>query len=207
MFFDPQKNDHGLPRDPFKACIVPRPIGWVSTISASGVENLAPYSFFNAVAEFPRMVMVCVNANHADGRQKDTVVNVRQVPEFVVNLATWSQREAMNLSCAPVASEVDEFDLASLEKLPSRLVRPSRVAKAGIGLECRLHQIIDLPTTPSGEPNAMMIGNVVGIHIDDEIMTDGRIDMKKLKPIARLGYSEYAVVGADNIFAMRRPNE
>ncbi|MGA0594568.1 flavin reductase family protein [Enterovirga sp. CN4-39] len=206
MFFDPIRNDHGLPRDPFKACITPRPIGWISTVSEAGVENLAPYSFFNAVSEWPRMVMVCVNGNHDDGRAKDTLTNLLEVPEFVVNIATWDLREEMNKSCAGVEPEIDEFELAGLTRVPALLVRPSRVAASGVNMECRVHQIIDLPAHPDGGRNALVVGSVVGIHIADEAMTDGRLDIGKLKPIGRLGYSEYVVVDKASVFNMRRPD-
>ncbi|TDR92946.1 flavin reductase family protein [Enterovirga rhinocerotis] len=206
MFFDPVKNDHGLPRDPFKACIVPRPIGWISTISGEGVENLAPYSFFNAVSEWPRMVMVCVNGVQPGGREKDTSANLAEVPEFVVNMSNWHLREQMNISCAPVGPEIDEFDFAKVARAPARLVRPSLVVGAGISLECTVDRIIDLPTHPDGGRNALILGNVVGIHIDEAVMTEGRVDIAKLRPIARLGYSEYAVIGPDNVFPMRRPD-
>lgn len=205
MFFEAD-SEHGLPRDPFKACIVPRPIGWISTIDASGNENLAPYSFFNAVAERPRMVMFCVNGQHEKGGAKDTLRNVMEVPEFVVNMSTWELREQMNTSCAPLDSKCDEFQAADLEKSRARLVRPSLVKAAPINLECLVHQMVDLPPDPLNGRNCMIIGRVIGIHIQDNILINGRVNFDGLRPLGRLGYAQYVVAKEEGIFDMRRPD-
>lgn len=208
MYYDITK-DHGLPRDPYKACIAPRPIGWISTVSADGVPNLAPYSFFNAVSEFPRMVAVCVNGVHAagDGRcAKDTLRNIEEVPEFVVNVSTWDLKDEMNHSCLATPPGVDEFEQIGLEKSAARFVRPPRVKRSPINLECTVHQLVELPEIPDGGGrNVIIVGRVLGIHIDDAVMTDGRIDVNKVRPLGRLGYSDYVVVGGTDVFAMRRP--
>ena len=199
MFYDPRLGDHHLPHDPFKSLIVPRPIGWISTISGDGVVNLAPYSFFNGVASGPAVVMFCPGG----AARKDSLRNVQETGEFVVNVATDGQREQMNETSAVVGPEVDEFTLAGLETLPSRVVGPPRVAGAPAHMECRHLQTITLPSDTPQSPNHMVLGLVVGIHIDEAILTDGMVDMAKFRPIARLGYMDYTVV--DNIFTMLRP--
>jgi flavin reductase (DIM6/NTAB) family NADH-FMN oxidoreductase RutF len=199
MFYDPRLGDHHLPHDPFKSLIVPRPIGWISTISGDGVVNLAPYSFFNGVASGPAVVMFCPGG----AARKDSLRNVQETGEFVVNVATDGQREQMNETSAVVGPEVDEFTLAGLEALPSRVVGPPRVAGAPAHMECRHLQTITLPSDNPQSPNHMVLGLVVGIHIDEAILTDGMVDMAKFRPIARLGYMDYTVV--DNVFTMLRP--
>ena len=199
MFYDPREGDHGLPRDPFKSLIVPRPIGWISSISGNGVVNLAPYSFFNGVSSNPAVVMFCPGG----ATRKDSLHNVEETGEFVVNVATAGQREQMNETSAVVGPEIDEFALAGLEPLPSRVVKPPRVAGAPVHMECRHLQTIVLPSDHPGAPNHMVLGLVVGIHIDEAILTDGMVDMAKFRPIARLGYMDYTVV--DNVFTMLRP--
>ena len=199
MFYDPRLGDHHLPHDPFKSLIVPRPIGWISTISGDGVVNLAPYSFFNGVASGPAVVMFCPGG----AARKDSLRNVQETGEFVVNVATDGQREQMNETSAVVGPEVDEFTLAGLETLPSRVVGPPRVAGAPAHMECRHLQTITLPSDNPQSPNHMVLGLVVGIHIDEAILTDGMVDMAKFRPIARLGYMDYTVV--ENVFTMLRP--
>ena len=199
MFYDPRIGDHHLPHDPFKSLIVPRPIGWISSISGDGVVNLAPYSFFNGVAANPAVVMFCPGG----AARKDSLKNVEETGEFVVNVATDGQRLEVNETSAVVPPEVDEFALAGLEALPSRDVRPPRVAGAPVHMECRHLQTVTLPADDPRSPNHMVLGLVVGIHIDDAIITDGMIDMAKFRPIARLGYMDYTVV--DNVFTMMRP--
>jgi len=198
MFYETKDNSHGLPHDPFKSCIVPRPIGWITTLSRDGVVNLAPYSFFNGAALNPPMVMFSSN-----GPEKDTLVNCEQTGEFVANLATWELRDQMNETSAQVDPAVDEFTLAELEAVPARLVKPPRVKAAPIHMECLYHQTVELPCDVPGERNAIVLGRVVGIHIDDAVLTDGLVDMAKLKPIARLGYMDYTRV--DLVFTMKRP--
>jgi len=197
MFYDAVKNDHGFQYDPFKALVAPRPIGWISTVSAAGVANLAPYSFFNAMSDNPHYVAF------GAGKAKDSQANIEATGEFAVNLATWDLREAMNASSATVNPDVDEFDLAGLAKAPCRLIRPSRVAESPVCLECRLFKIVGLPDDAGTEPYALIIGRVVGIHIDDRFIEDGRVDTAAMRPIARMGYSEYATV--TEAWRMRRP--
>lgn len=203
MFYRPGIDDHGLAGNPFNQLVVPRPIGWISSVGADGHVNLAPFSFFNAVAYTPPQVMIAITGPHRDGGPKNTLRNVRETEEFVANLATWSLREAVNLSSAPAPHEVDEFELAGLTKAPSRLVRPPRVAESPVNLECRLAKIVELPTPDPDDPNTVIFGEVVGIHLADEAVVDGRIDVRVLDPIARLGYDQYTRVV--EVFSMTRP--
>lgn len=200
MFYEPIKRNHGLPHDPFKAIVAPRPVGWISSVDKAGNVNLAPYSFFNGVATFPPMVMFA-----SDGF-KDSVRNVSETMEFVCNLATWDLREAMNLTSEHVAHDVNEFELAGLTQAPSKLVKPPRVAEAPCALECKATQIVQMKG-PDGRPrdNYVTFGEVVGIHIDERYIKDGILDAAAMKPIARLGYRDYSVV--TELFQMTRPDE
>ena len=200
MFYEPTKRNHGLPHDPFKAIVAPRPIGWISSIDKAGHINLAPYSFFNGVATFPPMVMFA-----SDGF-KDSVRNISETMEFVCNLATWDLRDAMNKSSESVPHGVNEFELAGLTQAPSKLVAPPRVAEAPCALECKATQIVQMKG-PDGSPrdNYVTFGEVVGIHIDEKYIKNGILDAALMKPIARLGYRDYSVV--TELFQMTRPDE
>lgn len=196
---------HGLPHDPFKSCVAPRPIAWVSSIHPDGTVNLAPYSFFNALASDPPMVMISFNGYHAHGGEKDTLHNIKASGEFVVNMVPLALKDAMNATTANVAHEVDEFGLAGLTAEPAALVRPPRVAEAPIHLECSLHQEIELPCTLENSINRMIIGRVLGVHIRDEVLVDGLVDLNLIQPLARLGYMQYSAV--ESLFSMRRPED
>lgn len=202
MRYEPRNNDHGLPHNPFAACIVPRPIGWVSTVSAAGVPNVAPFSFFNGVGYAPPTVVVCPNGPHADGGEKDTPVNIAATGEFVVNVATFPLREKVNLTGAQLGRGEDEFGHAGLTAIPSALVRPPRVAESPIHLECRHIQTVELPSW-TAHPLRAVFGEVVMVHIDDALIVDGRISMERLQPLMRLGYQDYATLG--RIFEMPLP--
>ena len=202
MFYE-TKDHHGLPHDPLKSCIAPRPIGWLTTLSGDGVVNLAPFSFFNGVSSNPPVVVVGVNGLQPHG-PKDTVTNCRATGEFVFNMATWDLREAMNLTSASLPAEVDEMALVGLTPTPSRLVAPPRVAESPIHLECKVLQFVDLPCDNPEATNTAIFAQVVGVHIDESVLTEGLIDVTKLKPIARMGYMDYAVV--KEVFQMRRPS-
>ena len=197
MFYDAVKNDHGFAADPFKAIVAPRPIGWISSLSPQGRANLAPYSYFNAVAQAPHYVVF------GSGPRKDSLRNIEATGEFAVNLATYGLREPMNQSSAMVAADVDEFDLAGLRKALCRLIKAPRVAESPACLECQLFKVIDLPGGDDTVLNHMAIGRVIGIHIDDRFITGGRVDTAAMQPIARLGYSEYATIS--EVWRMRRP--
>lgn len=198
MFYTTEKNDHGLPHDPFKAIVAPRPIGWITTMSAAGAVNLAPYSYFNGVHSRPPLVMF------ASESRKDSLTFVEETGEFVCNLATWGLREQMNQTSAPYPRGVDEMRAADLTPAPCRLVKPPRVAEAPCALECRY-----LQTVPLNDVNGRMldgfvvIGQVVGVHIDERFIRNGLLDTAAMKPIARGGYHDYSVVTES--FTMRRP--
>lgn len=203
MYYETDKNDHGLRYNPLKACVVPRPIGWMTTIDAAGRINLAPFSFFNLLSYDPPFVMFSAGAHERDGGRKDTVANVEATGEFVYNMATWAQKDQMNTTAMIVERGVDEMAAAGLEALPSRLVRPPRVKGSPVHFECRLHQVIQLPGRKSSSAHQLVIGQVVAVHIDDDALTaDGRVDTLKLRPIARLGYMDYASV--DALFQMEK---
>ena len=203
MFYE-TRNHHGLKHDPFKSLVVPRPIGWISTQDSEGVVNLAPYSFFNGVASDPPMVMFSSNGKHLEGPHKDSARNVTETGEFVCNLAVWDLREQMNQTSAMVDRDVNEFELAGLTPIPSRIVKPPRVAESPVHLECVHVTTVELPTRDPQRPNLTVFGEVVGVHIDERVIKDGMIDMQALKPIARLGYFDYTVV--ERVFTMKRPD-
>jgi flavin reductase (DIM6/NTAB) family NADH-FMN oxidoreductase RutF len=198
MFYDTRKNDHGLPRDPFKAIVAPRPIGWITSINSKDEINLAPYSFFNAVSDEPPIVLFS-----SEGR-KDSLVFIEETGEFVCNLATFELRAAVVATSANFPRGVNEMAEAGLDAAPSRLIRPPRIAAAPCALECKLLQIIDLRDL-AGEPSHRYVafGQVVGIHIDDRFIKDGRLDTAAMAPIARCGYADYSVV--DKVFSIARP--
>jgi flavin reductase (DIM6/NTAB) family NADH-FMN oxidoreductase RutF len=202
MFYEPGVVSHGLPWDPFKSCVVPRPIGWISTVSREGVANLAPFSQFQNISFDPPMVMFSANQN-TSGRRKDTVNNVESTGEFAWNMATWELREAVNLTSEECPPEVDEFVRAGLNKAPSRLIRPPRVAESPIHFECRYLQTVRLPGNEKMGTVDVVFGRVVGVHISDRILKDGRIDISSIRPIARLGYYDYTFV--EHVFTMLPP--
>jgi flavin reductase (DIM6/NTAB) family NADH-FMN oxidoreductase RutF len=203
MYYEPGVTPHGLPHDPFKSCVIPRPIGWISTVDGEGRHNLAPFSQFQNITFDPPIVMFSANQNTL-GSRKDSVRNAEATGEFVWNMATWSQREAVNASAEELPDDVDEFERAGLAKLPSRKVRPARVAGSPIQFECVYLNTVRFPGTPPMGTVDVVFGKVVAIHIDDQaIDANGRVDVLKIKPIARMGYYDYTTV--DNIFQMVIP--
>lgn len=204
MTFYRTTEPHGLRRNPFNQLVVPRPIGWISTLDPDGAVNLAPYSFFNAVAYVPPMVMYSTTGPHGQGTEKDSVANIRSTGEFVFNLTTWALRDAMNETSIDAPHGIDEFETAGLTKAPSTIVKPPRVAESPVHLECKLVQIVELPTPEAADPNTVVFGEVVGVHIDDDVIVEGMVDMMKLDPIARLGYDQYTRV--TDVFSMTRPS-
>ncbi len=199
MFYRPEEG-HGLPHNPFKAIVAPRPIGWISSVDEKGRVNLAPYSFFNAISDAPPMVMFSSQGVKGGGERKDSLANIRATGEFVVNIVSRELSDKMNLSSGAYEAGVDEFEIAGLTKAPSVTVTPPRVAEAPAALECRLWRVIDLP----GENNAMVIGIVTGVHIDERHLKDGLLDVTSYQPLARLGYFDYAAV--EEVFSLRRPD-
>jgi len=203
MFFDDHRK-HGLRHNPFKALVAPRPIAWVSSLSAEGVANLAPFSYFNACADRPPTVMFAPNNPRPNGGGKDTLRNIEQTNEFVVNLVGYDLREPMNLTSAHVDSSVDEFELAGLTPAPSVHVKAPRLEEAPVSLECRFLTRLRLPSDHPAIENNVVIGQVVGTHVADRIIRDGMIDMTAYRPVARLGYMDYTSV--ETVFEMLRPD-
>ena len=198
MFYETAKNDHGLARNPLKAIVAPRPIGWITSMSAKGEINLAPYSFFNAVSDDPPIVLFS-----SEGA-KDSLVFVEETKEFVCSLATFDLRDAMVETSGQFPRGVNEMEQSGLTPAPSRMVRPPRVAASPCALECKLLQIIDLADL-QGQPTRRFVafGQVVGVHIDVGFIKNGRLDTAAMRPIARCGYADYSVV--EKVFAMARP--
>ncbi|MCU6454856.1 flavin reductase family protein [Sphingomonas sp. A2-49] len=199
-FYEPRAG-HRLPHDPVNAIVAPRPIGWISTVSAAGVRNIAPYSFFNLINYTPPLI-----AFSSVGR-KDSVANVEATGEFVWNLATRDLAEAMNATSATVPPQVDEFALAGLATLPSRLVAPERVAGSPAAFECRLTQLVRLKDHAGTELDQyLVIGEAIGIHIDTAMLDDGVYQTARAAPVLRGGGpADYFEIGPDALFRMRRP--
>jgi flavin reductase (DIM6/NTAB) family NADH-FMN oxidoreductase RutF len=199
LFYEPSQRDPTmLPHDPFKAMIAPRPIGWVTTINAAGAVNLAPYSFFNAFSSMPPIL-----GFSSEGR-KDSVSFIEETREFVWNMATYDLRHAMNATSATLPRGGNEFDHAGLASAPSRLVRPPRVAASPCAMECQVLQIQQLSDRTGRKLDSyLVLGEVIGVHIDDSFIEAGRVDITRMRPIARCGYADYAVV--DSLFALQRP--
>ena len=201
MFYEP-KDGHGLPHNPFKAIVAPRPIAWVSSLSTEGVANLAPYSFFNAVADVPPMLMIS-SSPQASNVDKDTLENIINTGEFVVHIVPHAMRDEMNVTSGGYARNDDEFQRAGLEKAPSTVVSPPRIANAPIAMECRHHINVGFPGVNGVRGAHVIFGEVVGIHIADEALVDGMLDVTKYRPLARLGYMDYTTV--TETFSLNRP--
>ncbi|KAJ5112030.1 hypothetical protein N7532_000075 [Penicillium argentinense] len=193
MFYEPGKTEHNLPHDPFKACVVPRPIGWISTKNGKGQANLAPYSQFNNLTFDPPYVMFSSNQT-VNGTRKDTVINAEETGHFVWNLATWDLREAVNITAEQVPYGVDEFTRAGVTKEPARTMDVPMVSESPVKFECEYHSTVRLPGNPPMGTVDVVIGRVVAVHIRDEVLTDGLLDVAKTQPIARCGYYQYTVV-------------
>lgn len=190
MFYEP-KNGHGLPHSPFNAIVAPRPIGWISTRGPLG-DNLAPYSFFNAIAYDPPQVMFA-------GDLKDSIRNIQDTGVFAVSVVPEALLQEMNASSAPLPRGTDEFDHAGVEKAECVTINCPRVALSPATLECRMTQVITL----GGPDNLMVIGEVTGVHLRDDCLTNGKFDISTFGLVARLGYKDYATLR--NTFAMNRP--
>jgi flavin reductase (DIM6/NTAB) family NADH-FMN oxidoreductase RutF len=195
MFYEPDKKNHGLPHAPYKSCMVPRPIGWISTVSRDGRINVAPYSQFNNLGYEPGYLMFSAGGQHPDGRRKDSVVNAEESGEFVYNMATYDLREAVNLTAQITDSSVDEMQAAGLHPAPSKMIRTPRIAESPVSVECKYYTTVVLPGDDWRTNHHVVIGRVVGVHIKDEfISADGKIDILKIRPLARLGYTDYTSV-------------
>ena len=192
--------EHGLRHNPFKALIVPRPIAWMSTLSANGTPNLAPFSFFNAIADRPPMLAVSFAS------RVNTLVNLEETGECTCNFVSKPMVDAMNMSSAAVADTVNEFDLSKIDSVASTMVKPARVALSPSALECTLWKTIDLPALPEQTQGyTMALLNVIGVHIKDEYIKEGMVDTVAMQAVSRLGYMDYATVSADSLFTLNRP--
>ena len=200
MFYQPKKNPFSI--DPYKSLIFPRPIGWISSIDKKGIVNLAPYSYFNAIADDPPQIMFVAAASDKPSQKKDTLANIIATKEFVVNFATTATRKQMNLSSKDNHKDDDEFVLTKLKKRKSRLVKVPSVADSPVNLECKLLKSIKLKSN-SRKFSTMVIGEVIGIYIKDRFIQKGRVNSAVMRYVARMGYSEYTTVSSK--FKMKRP--
>lgn len=198
MIYSTALQDHGLPHDPFKAIVAPRPIGWISAVNGKGEVNLSPYSFFNAISTRPHIVMF------SSEEKKDAVALIEETGEFTCSLVTKALAQQMNLTSAPLPRGQSEFAHAGLAMAQSRFVKPPRVAESPAALECKLlsvQQLVDLDGV--SVERWMVLGQVVGIFMDDAFIRDGRFDTAAAHPVARCGYADYAEVGS--LFSITRP--
>ena len=201
MHYDARKNNHGLPHDPYKAIVAPRPIGWIGSQDLNGTRNLAPYSYFNGVSDKPYYVMF------SSVGIKDSLRNIEETGVFTASLATNDLFEQMNVSSVTVDTKIDEFKLSGLKVRKAKYVDAPCVADSPAVLECELWKVIDLPHSnrKDNTGNYIAIGHVIGIYIDDDFITDGLFDIRKAKPLGRLGYMDYGVINSENIFSKNRP--
>lgn len=201
MFYQP-KDGHGLPHSPFNAIVTPRPIGWISTRDTDGRDNLAPYSFYNGVAYVPPQVMFSATGSKpGETGDKDSVANIRETGVFCVNVVSEALTDQMNITTEHFGRGDDEFHRAGLEKADCTLINCARVAAAPAVFECRMTQIVKL----LGENNHTVFGEVIGVHIDNSCLVNGRFDVTKFNPLARLGYRDYTVVR--DVFELNRPDD
>ncbi len=199
IFYEPHARDRNLlPHDPFKALISPRPVGWISTVSPQGEVNLAPYSFFNAFSGAPPLV------GFSSEGFKDSASFAQESGEFVWNLASYDLRFEMNATSAPLPRGASEFEHAGLATAPSKIVKAPRVAASPASLECKVTQVVRLNDMTGAQTDRyLVLGQVVGVHLDEKYLRDGIMDITLMKPIARCGYQDYAVV--DKVFSVKRP--
>ena len=198
MIYSTALQDHGLPHDPFKAIVTPRPIGWITALNREGEVNLSPYSFFNAVSSRPHIVMF------SSEEKKDAVAFIEETGEFTCSLVTRALAQQMNQTSAPLPRGTSEYEHAGLAMAPSQFVKPPRVAGSPAALECKLLSIQQLSDIDGNAvPRWMVLGQVVGIFMDDAFVKDGRFDTAGANPIARCGYADYAEV--DRVFSIIRP--
>ncbi len=205
MFYRPGLDDHGLPRNPFNALITPRPIGWVASVDENGVPNLAPFSFFNGAGYEPPMVSVAFTGaklGNLAGERKDTLANIKATKEFTVNLVSTALKDAMNATAAHMPAGQSEFAAAGVTEVASQVIAPPRVAESPATFECKLVEVVVLPNDGAGT-NTTVFGQVVGIHISDDIIKDGFVDPTIYQPLARMGYLDYTTV--TDVFTLKRP--
>ena len=205
MHYDPRVDAKPAPLkwNPLNALVGPRPIGWITSLDPSGRVNLAPFSYFNAFSSDPPIVAFGPNARPS-GAAKDTLRNVREVPEFTASIVSAPLARAMNETSRELPYGENEMAAAGLTAAASTNVRPPRVAEAHAALECRVFEIVDLPRGRDGRSSHIVIGEVVGIYIDDALIVNGRVDTLRLQQVARLGYNDYTNVAS--LYEMRRPD-
>ena len=201
MFYKPKENPFTI--DPFKSLVFPRPIGWISSVDDKGNANLAPYSYFNAIADDPPQIMFASASPEVPLKFKDSLTNILATKEFVVNFATSKTRKKMNLSSLDAPKDQDEFMITDLKKRKSKLVTPPSVAASPVNLECKLLKTLKLKSN-SKKYTTMIIGEVIGIYIKDKFIKKGRVDSVAMRYVARMGYSEYTTVSSK--FKMKRPD-
>lgn len=206
IYYQPgHHKDHGFPHDPFKAIISPRPIGWISTVNKDGKANLAPYSFFNAVASDPPCVMFSSGSHPDTLDKKDTQRNIEENGEFVCNIVSYEQREQMNESSIHLPYGESEIEYTGLEGIPSTQVKPPRVKGAPVHLECKYLQSVQMPCWREGHENWVVFGEVIGVHIDPSVVENGEVNVLKYNPVARLGYFDFTSV--TELFDIARPDQ
>ena len=201
MYYKTEKNDHNLPHDPFKALVSPRPIGWIGTRNKLGINNLAPYSYFNAISDKPYFVMF------ASTGFKHSIKNIEETKVFTCSLATKDLFNKMNYSSASTKYGDDEFELSGLTPKDGKIVNAPYVDESPAALECELWKVIDLPGSDRSSLSGsyVVLGHVKGIYIDDKYIKDGLFDTRKARPLGRLGYMDYGIINDDNIFSQKRP--
>ena len=203
MYFRPEKHkEAGLSFSPIKAIISPRPIGWISSRGEDGSVNLAPYSYFNAISEHPPMVIFS-SAPLSSSGYKDSIRNVIETEEFVVNIVSSALGNAMNITSGGLSYGESEFAAANLEMADCETVSVPRVAASPAALECKLWKVVKLPKANNADAGIMVVGTITCIHIDDAVIKDGKVDVTAFQPLARLGYMDYARI--TNVFSMKRP--
>ena len=206
MFYEPDREPHGLAHNPFKSCIVPRPIGWITTLKGDGKVNLAPFSQFNLIGYEPGYVGFSASVHPPDWRGKDSVQHVERSGEFVYNMATYDLRDKVDLTSQIIESDIDEMQAAGLTPAPGRTVKTPRVAESPVAFECKHFTTVFLPGNTVETRHYLVIGRVVGVYIADEaIGADGKLDIPKIKPLARMGYTDYTYV--DKVFPMKLMNK
>lgn len=206
MFWNPDDGPHGLPFNPFKSCLVPRPIGWISTLKADGRVNLAPYSQFALLGFDPGYVGFSGSVHPPDFRRKDSVELAERNGEFVYNMATRAHVDAVNASSQITDADTSELEACGLSTAPSVCIQTPRVAQAPVALECRVQQVLKLPGLTPASDHWLVIGRVVGVHIDDAVIgPDGKLDIARIQPLARLGYADYTWVDQVHEFPLLNP--
>lgn len=206
MFYDPDINDHGLPYNPLKSCIVPRPIGWITTLKENGRVNLAPFSQFNLLGFEPSYVMFSANTHPPACHPKHSISNAERSGEFVYNMATWALREAVVRSSRLMDTETDDLEALGLARGAGKAVRTPHLADAPVAIECRHYTTLTLPGDTPDTTHRVIIGRIVGVHIrDDALSSEGKLDIPRIKPLARLGYMDYSAV--EEVFEINLPEE